>query len=85
MTLGNWQPNDTEVVLVRVRSSGKIHRRVRLADRPGYLSFEACNLDDAAEIDVIPDLSDVADEHQFCVTCFGPLDEGHDDVSGVPI
>ena len=81
--VANWQPNDVAVVLIRDRSSGRVHRRVKMADRPGLMSFERCQADQAGAFDVIPDLSDVSDEHQFCTVCFGPLDG--DEAGDVPV
>jgi hypothetical protein len=79
LAMADSEPAPFSVVLTKDRSSGRIHRRGRIVDIPGLMSFEGCNLDQAGTFDVIPDLSHVSDESVLCVNCFGPSDPGDHD------
>jgi uncharacterized protein with PIN domain len=58
-----------EIVLTRDRSSGRIHKRVRLG--AGLATLEGDNLDEAGLYDVLDTLSDV-DPADLCFNCFPP-------------
>ena len=66
---------DGEIVLTRDRSSGRIHKRVRLGD--GLATFEADNLelDEAGLYDVLFSLAD-ADPADLCKRCFPDVERG---------
>jgi hypothetical protein len=66
---------DGEIVLTRDRSSGRIHKRVRLGD--GLATFEGDNLDEAGLYDVI-ETTDGVDLDDLCRRCFDPLLETAD-------
>lgn len=88
VALADHEAAPVSVVLIQDRSSGKIHRRVRIDGIPGLMSYEADNADSAAIFDVIPDLSRASDEMDLCNRCFGELDTagepvivGHTDIA----
>lgn len=62
-----------EVIVTRDRSSGRIHRRVRLPGEIRWRTFEGDNLDAAGDYDVIgaQELVD-ADPSALCGHCFPP-------------
>jgi len=65
------EPVEASVVLTQDRSTGVIHRRVRLA---GHLaSLEGCNLDDAGAYDVIPSIGASTQPFRFCQRCAADL------------
>lgn len=57
-----------EEQIIRDRSSGRIHRRVRLGD--GWASLEADNLDQAGAFDVNTVPLDEIDPADLCERCF---------------
>lgn len=61
-----------EVVLTRDLSSGRVHRRVRLAGETILRSFEADNLDDAGDYEVIASLEGI-EPADLCARCFPPV------------
>lgn len=75
LAVADSEPAPLSLVLVRDRSSGRIHRRVRIEGIPGLLSYESDNADLAGVFDVIPDLATVSDELDLCRRCFGVLDD----------
>jgi len=75
IALVDSEPAPHSIVLVEDASTGRIHRRARIEDIPGLMSYEADNADQAGEYRVIPDLSRVSDEALLCVRCFGPVDD----------
>jgi hypothetical protein len=58
-----------EVVLTRDKSSGRIHKRVRVGS--GLATLEGDNLDEAGLYDVLVTLADV-DPDDLCRNCFPP-------------
>lgn len=70
----DWQP-----VVIRVRG-GRIHRGWRTGSGR-VASPEACNLDDAAERDVLPAIPDSAESADLCELCFPPRES---DIDGAP-
>jgi hypothetical protein len=58
---------DGEIVLTRDRSSGHVHKRVRLGD--GLATLEGDNLDESGLYDVLATLADV-DPADLCQHCF---------------
>jgi len=59
--------NEGEIVYTRDRSSGHVHKRVRLGDH--LATIEGDNLDDAGQYDVLETLADV-DPSDLCRNCF---------------
>ena len=57
-----------EIVLTRDRSSGHVHKRVRLGD--GLATLEGDNLDEAGLYEVLLSLDGV-DPDDLCQRCFG--------------
>jgi len=70
------EPVPHSIVLLQTRE-GKVHRAARIADRPGYMTYEADNLDSAV---LLHDLSAVPDDADLCDRCFGPVDPGVENV-----
>ncbi len=66
------EPVPHSIVLLQTRE-GKVHRAARIADRPGHMTYEGCNIDDAA---LLHDLSAVPDDADLCSRCFGPVAPG---------
>lgn len=64
-------PREGEIVYTRDRSSGRIHKRVRVGD--GLTTFEGDNLDEAGMSDELATLADV-DPSDLCQRCFPPGD-----------
>jgi len=62
-------PVEGEVVFTRDRSSGRVHRRIRLGD--GLATLEGDNLDEAGLYDVLETLAD-SDPDDLCRNCFPP-------------
>lgn len=58
---------DGEIVLTRDKSSGHVHKRIRLGD--GLATLEGDNLDDAGQYEVLLTLADV-DPADLCKRCF---------------
>ncbi|MBU2166669.1 MAG: hypothetical protein KKF88_02415 [Alphaproteobacteria bacterium] len=58
---------DGEIVLTRDKSSGHVHKRIRLGD--GLATLEGDNLDDAGQYEVLITLADV-DPADLCKRCF---------------
>ena len=56
-----------EIVLTRDRSSGHVHKRVRLGS--GLATLEGDNLDEAGACEVLDTLADV-DPADLCQRCF---------------
>lgn len=63
---------DIETVLTRDRTSGVVHKRIRLEGENGLRTHEACNLDDAGAYDVI-DSTENVEPDKLCRRCF-PLE-----------
>lgn len=63
--------SDATVVIVRDRSSGRIHKRFRIAGQAELAAFEADNADEAGLADEITQ-TEVADASPdaFCQRCF---------------
>jgi hypothetical protein len=61
--------NEGEIVYTRDRSSGHVHKRVRLGD--GLATLEGDNLDEAGLYDVLDTLAEV-DPSDLCQRCFPP-------------
>jgi hypothetical protein len=72
--LADTEPAPVSIVLIRDRSSGRIHRRARIEGITGLMAYEADNADQAGVFDVIPDLSTVSDDLDLCGRCFGGVD-----------
>ena len=64
-----------ELIYTRDLSSGRIHKRWRM---PGgnIATYEACNLDDAGDYEVLDTLSADSDAEAFCKRCFPEDDDG---------
>jgi len=58
-----------EIVLTRDKSSGHVHKRVRLGDH--LATLEGDNLDDSGAYDVLETLADV-EPADLCRNCFPP-------------
>jgi hypothetical protein len=58
---------DGEIVLTRDRSSGHVHKRVRLGN--GLATLEGDNLDESGLYDILDSLADV-DPADLCKHCF---------------
>jgi len=58
---------DGEIVFTRDRSSGHVHKRMRLGN--GLATLEGDNLDEAGAYDVLETLADV-DPVELCKHCF---------------
>lgn len=58
-----------EVVLTRDRSSGRVHKRIRLAGETILRTFEGCNVDDAGESEVIESTEGI-EPSDLCARCF---------------
>jgi hypothetical protein len=59
--------SDGEIVLTRDKSSGRVHRRMRLGD--GLATLEGDNLDEAGAYEVLVTLANV-DPADLCRNCF---------------
>jgi hypothetical protein len=68
---------EASLVLLRTKA-GKVHRAVRFEGNSELMTYEADNLD-LADVEELPDISDVDDPSAFCERCFGPLDRGEFD------
>ena len=62
-------PGEGEVVFTRDKSTGHVHKRIRLGD--GLATLEGDNLDEAGLYDVLETLADT-DPHDLCRNCFPP-------------
>ena len=60
---------DGDIILTRDRSSGRIHRRVRLEGERELRTAEGDNLDEAGAYDVLDSLDDT-DPADLCERCF---------------
>ena len=76
--VGDTEPAPVSIVLVQSVDGGKVHRAARIEGIPGYMTYEADNLD-AAEYRTIPDLSRVDDDMNLCRRCFGVIDVENDE------
>lgn len=65
---------EAEIVITRDRSSGRVHRRYRLAGSAELVAHEGCNLDDAGEFDVL-DSTDGVEPADLCERDF-PASDG---------
>ena len=70
--VGDTEPAPVSIVLVQSV------RAARIEGIPGYMTYEADNLD-AAEYRTIPDLSRVDDDMNLCRRCFGVIDVENDE------
>jgi hypothetical protein len=62
-------PVEGEVVFTRDRSSGRVHKRIRLGDH--LATLEGDNLDEAGLYDVLETLAN-SDPDDLCHNCFPP-------------
>ena len=80
VAVGDTEPAPVSIVLVQSVDGGKVHRAAQITGIPGYLTYEADNLDSFDGYKVIPDLSRISDDLDLCRRCFGALDPGTDEV-----
>lgn len=67
-------------VLVRDRSSGRIHRRSRYEGSTALMAYEGCNADTAGEFDLIDQATvDAAPATALCKRCFAEDERYRDD------
>ncbi len=62
-----------EVILTRDRSSGRVHRRVRIGDRRGFLVDERCNADQSGAYEVIASTEGIEPD-ALCRWCFPEIE-----------
>ena len=56
-----------EIILTRDKSTGRVHKRIRLGD--GLATLEGDNLDEAGDYEIIENLDGV-DRSDLCQNCF---------------
>ncbi len=62
-----------EAILTRDRSSGRVHRRLRIGDRRGFLVDERCNADQSGDYEVLASTEGIEPD-ALCRWCFPEIE-----------